>query len=309
MAVAYVSRPLWLVGNIALLGLIVIVGFAAIIAPSPPSTPLVQLGTWANFPSSVCSASNFTDRCELMGNTSYRKDIFLQGNPAGFQALLSVSCISPSSVAGASIYLQYANSTNGATNTSNWKTLANSQLLVDNSSPTLHPCPGLGVSTGYTALPNFPSTVFVLFRVVGGMGGGSGDSVRFASIDILLQKNLQLSPLFHLVSTSTTNFKFQIVVGQPVSASLTTTIWWIASNVTSDGCGVFGLFTDHCWESGTSSACVIGAGATICSTSTQTFLTAFTGTVRVTASILIPSTTSAVVLASLSVLNVETVSV
>lgn len=297
-----------------MVGLLIVAGMAVIgwVLPGQPKVPAsVGLGTWNNFPlASACSTGNFTaTQCELMGNQSYRQpfDYGASGIEAGVQAILSVSCITPSNTVGAFLQLQYANySVTTRTNSSNFVNVPGSpgsgQVFIDNSANW--PCGGNLVSarTLAASLPAGVNSGF-LFRVVGSSGGGPGDNPRFSSISVtvfqLINKVLGFVPL----SITASSFLARVTTVYPVPVATTATFQWLALNVTATSCVSLAVCIQH-----GSGSCSLTINNVLCQT-TISFSPAFNAAPNVVGSATGPNANAIIPVASLQLLSAQTVTV
>lgn len=245
---------------------------------------------WNNFPSTCVS----DDACELMFNTSYRGLLSVHSNSGvgGISIGLEVGCTSPSNTLGAILQLQYAQyiDDNPSAFHANFTNFVNigTPIKIDNS--TGWPCPGVleepaGTIPAYN--PSSPCCVEIYeLRVKGSGGGGVGDNPRFSFVHVFVNQIAQTAIVADAKQKSLgagTGFIWGSVSTLPAAASITVTVSWLSTNITSTNCGVL-----HCWESGTSTDTIL-AGATLGNTVTVNYATTFTGTVKTLVSVQNPA--------------------
>lgn len=279
---------------------------AAFVIPFGIKHPTVShdqtaLGTWYNMPS-LCPSQ---DQCMLFGNQSLVQilpfdGVLSAGAASGtIAAYLSIGCLAASvSVNDAYLQLQYAmyngqsNVVQGlGTNATNWENI--SRVYI-NSNGTYTPCNyPFNVLTGAVDLGVQLNATAIgwVFRVIGANGGGQGDNPRFTFINIELENYVKRVATITPFTPSTTAFSYAIEVTVPFTANTAITFQWIATNITSTGCGLGSNKEFHCFESGVGTCTFTLAGSTGTTagqcpgsgSNSISFVTAFTGTVRVTA--------------------------
>lgn len=197
---------------------------------------------------------------------------------------LEIGCVDPSNTVGGTLQLQYAQYLDSSH--TNFTTFANigGSILIDNSAN--NPCPGVLEGTAGTIPPYNPNSPCCIeiyqLRVLGKLGGGAGDNPRFSFVHVYvnqIEQNVVIAYAKQKSIGANTGFVWSSSATLAVQTTLTVTINWASTNLTSTGCGLLLLVDAHCWESGTSSD-TITAGNTIGVATTVTYATAFTGTTK-----------------------------